>query len=69
MRIIVRREHVLSHGMATFDKESIGAAFGRAPQGRGAPLWLWLLFSLFSLVLLHILGSRALPRKKNAMEK
>ena len=34
------------------NKETIGAAFGRAPQGRGAPLWL---FSLISLVFLHIL--------------
>ena len=32
-------------------KENKGAAFGRAPQGRGAPLWL---FSLLSLVFLHI---------------
>ena len=29
---------------------TIGAAFGRAPQGRGAPLWLWLLFPLILLI-------------------
>ena len=28
------------------NKETIGAAFGRAPQGRGAPLWLVSWFSL-----------------------
>ena len=33
------------------NKETIGAAFGRAPQGRGAPLWL---VSLFFLVFLYI---------------
>ena len=48
-RIIVRRMHVLSHRTTTFDKESIGAAFGRAPQGRGAPLWM---LSLFNVVVL-----------------
>ena len=47
MRIIVRRMHLLSHRITTFDKESKGAAFGRAPQGRGAPLWL---FSLLNVV-------------------
>ena len=32
-------------------KKTIGAAFGRAPQGRGAPLWL---VSLFFLLFLYI---------------
>ena len=40
MRIIPCRMHILRHRIATFDKESKGAAFGRAPQGRFAPLWL-----------------------------
>ena len=33
----------------TFNKESIGAAFGRAPQGRGAPLWMLSLLNLMIL--------------------
>ena len=37
---IPRRMHILSQRIAKFDRESKGAAFGRAPQGRGAPLWL-----------------------------
>ena len=40
MRRIPRRMHILSHRIATFDRQSKGAAFGRAPQGRFAPLWL-----------------------------
>ena len=43
--------YVLSHRTTTFDKESIGAAFGRAPQGRGAPLWL---LSLSNVVVLWL---------------
>ena len=37
------------HRIIIFNKESIGAAFGRAPQGRGAPLWM---LSLFNVVVL-----------------
>ena len=33
---------------------TIGAAFGRAPQGRFAPLWLWLLFPVFVLIFLWL---------------
>ena len=40
MRIIPCRLHILRHRIATFDQASKGAACGRAPQGRGAPLWL-----------------------------
>ena len=32
--------HVSRPRILRLDKESIGAAFGRAPQGRGAPLWM-----------------------------
>ena len=39
-RIIVQRLQDLRQRTTTFDKESKGAAFGRAPPGRGAPLWL-----------------------------
>ena len=52
------RMHIIRHGMhllrpriLRLDTENIGAAFGRAPQGRGAPLWL---VSLFFLVFLYI---------------
>ena len=50
--MFARRAHKLMHEKTTFSKENKGAAFGRAPQGRGAPLWL---FSLISLVFLYIL--------------
>ena len=33
------------------DKETIGAAFGRAPQGRGAPLWMLSLLNVIILCL------------------
>ena len=49
MRIIIRRMHISRHRIIRFNKESIGAAFGRAPQGRGAPLWM---LSLFNVVVL-----------------
>ena len=49
MRAVVRRMHVFSYRTTTFDKESRGAAVGRAPQGRGAPLWL---LSLSNVVVL-----------------
>ena len=49
---------IIGHGMPAsrpsipiIDKESIGAAFGRAPQGRGAPLWMLSLSSLRILCL------------------
>ena len=38
------------HGIMRFSKESIGAAFGRAPQGRGAPLWLLSLLNLIKVL-------------------
>ena len=41
--------HISRHRIIRFNKESIGAAFGRAPQGRGAPLWM---LSLFNVVVL-----------------
>ncbi len=49
MRIIARRMHILRHRITIFSKESKGAASGRAPQGRGAPLWL---LSLLDIVIL-----------------
>ena len=32
--------HLFRPRILRLDKESIGAAFGRAPQGRSAPLWM-----------------------------
>ena len=40
MHIILHRMHIARHRIIIFDKESIGVAFGRAPQGRGASLWM-----------------------------
>ena len=40
---------ISGHRIIRFNKESIGAASGRAPQGRGAPLWL---LSLLNLIIL-----------------
>ena len=40
MRIISHGMRVIRPSMPVIDRESIGAAFGRAPQGRGAPLWM-----------------------------
>ena len=48
-RMIARRVCILRHRTTTLNKESIGAAFGRAPQGRGAPLWM---LSLVNVVVL-----------------
>ena len=59
MPIIIRRMHISRHRIIRFNKESIGAAFGRAPQGRGAPLWMLSLLNLIILCLemciLHII--------------
>ena len=49
MDIIIHRIHICRHRIIIFNKESKGAAFGRAPQGRGAPLWM---LSLFNVVVL-----------------
>ena len=49
MQIIIHRMHRFGVRISIFNKESIGAAFGRAPQGRGAPLWM---LSLFNVVVL-----------------
>ena len=43
--------HILSHRTTTFDRESRGAAFGRTPQGRGAPLWMFS-FSIMGMLVL-----------------
>ena len=43
--------HLLRPRILRPDKESIGVAFGRAPQGRGAPLWL---LSLSNVVVLWL---------------
>ena len=53
MHIISRGMHVLGPRILVLDKESIGAAFGRAPQGRGAPLW------MLSLSIMSMLGLNA----------
>ena len=49
--MIARRVCILRHRTTTLNKESIGAAFGRAPQGRGAPLWMHSLFNVVVLCL------------------
>ena len=51
MHAIIHKMHAFVDRINIFSKESIGAAFGRAPQGRGAPLWL---FSLLTIVILCI---------------
>ena len=53
MDIIIHRIHICRHRIIIFNKESKGAAFGRAPQGRGAPLWLLSLLNMMILCL-HI---------------
>ena len=50
MGVIIRWIQIFRHRIITFNKESKGAAFGRAPQGRGAPLWM---LSLLNLTILH----------------
>ena len=50
MRIISHGMRVIIPSMPVIDRESIGAAFGRAPQGRGAPLW------MLSLSIMGMLG-------------
>ena len=42
-------ESASGHRIIRFNNESIGAAFGRAPHGRGAPLWMLSLLNLMIL--------------------
>ena len=51
MCVIIRWIQIFRHRIITFNKESIGAAFGRAPQGRGAPLWMLSLLNVIILCL------------------
>ena len=51
--IILHSIYIFRHRIIIFNKESKGAAFGRAPQGRGAPLWLLSLLNMIILCL-HI---------------
>ena len=53
MRIIIHRMRRFGVGIVIFNKESIDEDFGRAPQGRGAPLWLLSLLNTIILCL-HI---------------
>ena len=59
MRRSIHGMHMFRLRISIFNKESIGAAFGRAPQGRGAPLWMLSLLNLIILCLemciLHII--------------
>ena len=57
MRIIRHGMPAFRPGVLIIDKESTGAAFGRAPQGRGAPLWMLSLSSTSILAL-----STCIPR-------
>ena len=51
MGLVIHRIHIFRHRRIIFNKESKGAAFGRAPQGRGAPLWLLSLLNMIILCL------------------
>ena len=49
--IILHRTYIFRHRTIIFNKESKGAAFGRAPQGRGAPLCMLSLLNMIILCL------------------
>ena len=51
MGVIIRWIQIFRHRRITFNKESKGAAFGRAPQGRGAPLWMLSLLNVIIICL------------------